>query len=93
MLEWLRVIYDTLLQLAKVSLVNVIVMSGFLAYLLFQVLAPLVKKAYPKVKQLFKERKVIKRRLTVKLDQFKETLATPPNDRLETMGMSSEENH
>lgn len=72
MLEWLRVIYDTLLQLAKVSLVNVIVMSGFLAYLLFQVLAPLVKKAYPKVKQLFKERKVIKRRLTVKLDQLKE---------------------
>ena len=73
MLEWLKVIYYTLLQLAKVSLVNVIVMSGFLAYLLFQVLAPLVKKGYPKVKQLFKERKAIKHRLTVKLDQLKET--------------------
>ena len=73
MLEWLRVIYDTLLQLAKVSFVNVIVISSFLAYLLFQVLAPLVKKAYPKVKQLFKERKVIKHRLSAKLDQFKET--------------------
>lgn len=72
MLEWLRVIYDTLLQLAKVSLVNVIVMSGFLAYLLFQAFAPLVKKGYPKAKQLFKERKVIKRRLTAKLDQLKE---------------------
>lgn len=36
MLEWLQVIYYTLLQLAKVSLVNLIVMSGFLAYLLFQ---------------------------------------------------------
>ena len=72
MLEWLKVIYDTLLQLAKVSLVNVIVMSGFLAYLLFQVLAPLVKKGYPKAKQLFKERKAIKHRLTVKLDQLKE---------------------
>lgn len=73
MLEWLKVIYYTLLQLAKVSLVNVIVMSGFLAYLLFQVLAPLVKKGYPKVKQLFKERKAIKHQLTVKLDQLKET--------------------
>ena len=74
MLKWLQVIYDTLLQLAKVNLVNVIVMSGFLAYLLFQVLAPLVKKGYPKAKQLFKERKAIKHRLTVKLDQHKETL-------------------
>lgn len=73
MLEWLRVIYDTLLQLAKVSFVNVIVISSFLAYLLFQVLAPLVKKGYPKVKQLFKERKAIKHRLSAKLDQFKET--------------------
>lgn len=73
MLEWLKVIYYTLLQLAKVSLVNVIVMSGFLAYLLFQVLAPLVKKGYPKAKQLFKERKAIKHRLSAKLEQFKET--------------------
>ncbi|TFH45047.1 hypothetical protein E3305_02245 [Streptococcus equinus] len=61
-----------LLQLAKASLVNVIVMSGFLAYLLFQVLAPLVKKDYPKAKQLFKERKAIKHRLSAKLEQFKE---------------------
>ena len=74
MLEWLRVIYDTLLQLAKVSLVNVIVMSGFLAYLLFQVFAPLVKKGYPKAKQLFKERKAIKHQLIVKLERLKETL-------------------
>ena len=74
MLEWLKVIYYTLLQLTKVSLVNFVVMIGFLAYLLFQVLAPLVKKGYPKVKQLFKERKAIKHRLTVKLDQHKETL-------------------
>ncbi|WP_315460474.1 type IV secretory system conjugative DNA transfer family protein, partial [uncultured Streptococcus sp.] len=73
MLEWLKVIYDTLLQLTKVSLVNFIVLIGFLAYLLFQVLAPLVKKGYPKVKQLFKERKAIKHRLSAKLDQFKET--------------------
>ncbi|WP_274656808.1 hypothetical protein [Streptococcus equinus] len=48
-------------------------MSGFLAYLLFQVLAPLVKKGYPKAKQLFKERKAIKHRLSAKLEQFKET--------------------
>ena len=74
MLEWLRAIYYTLLQLAKVSFVNVMVMSGFLAYLLFQVLTPLVKKGYPKVKQLFKERKAIKHRLTVKLDQLKEAI-------------------
>lgn len=73
MLEWLKVIYDTLLQLTKVSLVNFVVLIGFLAYLLFQVLAPLVKKGYPKVKQLFKERKAIKHRLSAKLDQFKET--------------------
>lgn len=72
MLEWLKVIYYTLLQLAKVSLVNVMVLSGLLAYLLFQVLAPFVKKGYPKAKQLFKERKAIKHRLTVKLEQFKE---------------------
>lgn len=72
MLEWLRVIYDTLLQLAKVSFVNVIVISSFLAYLLFQVLAPLVKKGYPKAKQLFKERKAIKHQLSVKLNQLKE---------------------
>ena len=74
MLEWLKVIYYTLLQLTKVSLVNFVVMIGFLAYLLFQVVAPLVKKGYPKAKQLFKERKAIKHRLTVKLDQHKETL-------------------
>lgn len=73
MLEWLRMIYYTLLQLAKVSLVNVMVLSGFLAYLLFQVLAPLVKKGYPKAKQLFKDRKAIKHRLSVKLAQLKET--------------------
>ena len=84
MLEWLRVIYDTLLQLAKVSFVNVIVISSFLAYLLFQVLAPLVKKGYPKAKQLFKERKAIKHQLSVKLN-----LARTSNDGLETMGFTS----
>lgn len=73
MLEWLPVIYNTLLQLAKVSLVNAIVMSGFLAYLLFQLIMPLVKKGCPKAKQLFKERKAIKQRLIFKLDRFKET--------------------
>ncbi|MCC9883336.1 type IV secretory system conjugative DNA transfer family protein [Streptococcus agalactiae] len=73
MLEWLEVIYYTLLQLTKVSLVNFVVMIGFLAYLLFQLLAPLVKKGYPKAKQLFKDRKAIKHRLIVKLDQLKET--------------------
>lgn len=72
MLEWLQVIYYTLLQLAKVSLVNLIVMSGFLAYLLFQVFAPYGKKGYLKAKQLIKERKAIKHRLATKVEQFKE---------------------
>ena len=93
MLEWLRVIYDTLLQLAKESFVNVIVISSFLAYLLFQVLAPLVKKAYPKVKQLFKERKVIKHRLSAKLDQFKEQLGNTAKRSIGNNGDVVKENH
>ena len=74
MLEWLQMIYYTLLQLAKVSPFNTVIMSGFLAYLLYQVLDPLVETAYPKTKELLKERKAIKQQLTVKLEQFKETL-------------------
>lgn len=74
MLEWLRVIYYTLLQLAKVSRFNTIVMTCCLAYLLVQVLVPLIKKGYLKARQLIKEREAIKYRLVTKVEQIKKSL-------------------
>ncbi|WP_286783384.1 VirD4-like conjugal transfer protein, CD1115 family [Streptococcus sp. UBA4344] len=74
MLEWLQVIYYTLLQLAKVSRFNTIVMTCCLAYLLVQVLVPLIKKGYLKARQLIKEREAIKYRLVTKVEQIKKSL-------------------
>lgn len=74
MLEWLQVIYYTLLQLAKVSRFNTIVMTCCLAYLLVQVLVPLIKKGYLKARQLIKEREAIKYRLVTKVEQTKKSL-------------------
>ncbi|SFC05391.1 Type IV secretory system Conjugative DNA transfer [Streptococcus gallolyticus] len=76
MLSWLQAIYYTLIQLAKVSRFNLVVIIGFLGYLSFQLFSwiqPYIKKSYQKVNQLFSDRELLKQKVNAKKEKIKET--------------------
>lgn len=73
MFNWIETVYYTLIQLAKVSLVNALLLGAFLAYLLYQG-AKVVKKPAYRIFQLMKDaiddRNSIKERFRNKRKKF-----------------------